>query len=748
MYGENFVFRNLNIHVGWYGYSMKIAFILLSLMFISLPVMADSIQSQSTICLHSEHGISETPSDWLLLVYMDADNSLGTSGAVDTNLRQLMAVGSDETVRIVVLLDRNGFGDAGVYLIQHNNMVRDNDTGNLIPSSNEINMGDGATLRAFLNYSTKFGRNHTFLVLWDHGSGWKGFCTDSQSKDSLSLSEIKGALEGFDIDVLGIDACEGALVEVVYELRNSAKYFVGSQKDEPESGWNYTVLLNMAKNESTLSPENFARAAVESFRTAYQKNPALSVSVALSAINLTRAQYLFNALNNFSAALKTAVPLLHFELSTARNSTESYEGDSSSDIDLGDFAKKCQGSSYIEIRVHANEVLSLLRSCVIDTAGITAFIPANGVRADNVTGLSIYFPKTNFNIAYANTRFALENRWDDFVMEFLSPTAIPNATLVVSCVVSQSSNQTYKINVTNPENAMVYICNNSGLLIYASNNSSFEYFIEVPDYYEVLVYNFTAVNGYTYLNGFSKIFNDWIGETKPNLRIKDIQFYREDNVPILGQTGKHPVHNRTFTMDMSMENTGNVNLSFSIEICVDSDIYREQVALGVNESARMIKKIKLSSGFHEIRVTLDPENKIRETNETDNSCIQKFTVLEATPRSGIILNIQSNQPGNFKIYNETGFLIADEKLKDNTQVYVNYVHFYEGEYLYLHIYTERHTMFKKIQVFSEDHSYNVVLEFTDTEYTSVDYVFLISAVILLILIFLFVALLVSKNIRR
>ncbi|MCX8173623.1 MAG: clostripain-related cysteine peptidase [Thermoplasmata archaeon] len=666
-------------------------------------------------------GRSIQASDWLFLVYMDADNNL--AAAADNNLAQMMAAGSDADINILVLLDKNGIGDSQIYNVKKNGLEVVDDGGAVIPDTREVNMGSPDTLRNFLNFSTRFQRNHTFLVLWDHGSGWKGFCTDSQSRDSLNLSEIAEATSGFGIDVLGIDACQGALMEVVYALRNSAKYFVGSQKDEPENGWNYSLLLNMARSTAPLTPERFATIAVEAFEKHYRTHSFLSVSVALSAINLSKVETLANAVDNFSLALLACTFLLHAEISEARNSTETYEGNNRGDIDLGDFARKSQNISYIQIRKSAREVVSSLQSAVLRFCGITAFLPASGVRADNVSGLSIYFPQSSFNSEYLKTTFTNERNWSRFLLDFLNPPSLQPVALALT---TKFENTT--ISIENPGNATVYICDSTGEAVKTTSLTWINYTVPVCDYYEILAYNYTSYGGKFYLDGIFKSERKWVGEVKPNIKIASVEFFREDGVRILGDTGKHPVENRTFTVRIEIANSGNVNVSTLAIIEIGNLSRRENLTVDVNNTTRLDLQLSLASGEFKFLVFLDPANNLRETNETDNVYTEKCRVKTKIPARGITITL--NNPGvcEYRIYNGTGILLAEGRIIGRTKTYIGPSDFTEGEYLYVHIISGNHSYFRKIQIFSEDENYELSFNIQTDGFTVIDYVFVASVI--------------------
>jgi len=107
------------------------------------------------------------------------------------------------------------------------------------------------------------------LVLWSHGQGWlpiealtktkssgdnllrsaktgkltKWFGIDN-SYHSLDIQDLRSALENFKWEYILMDACFGASVEALYELRNCCHYWAGSPTEIMQDGYPYGSIIS------------------------------------------------------------------------------------------------------------------------------------------------------------------------------------------------------------------------------------------------------------------------------------------------------------------------------------------------------------------------------------------------------------------------------------------------------------------------------------------------------------------------
>ncbi|MCJ2533230.1 MAG: clostripain-related cysteine peptidase [Candidatus Thermoplasmatota archaeon] len=182
--------------------------------------------------------------DWALYIYCGADNDYEVS-AVFALEQCAKALGEESVdpglVNVVVYLDTQGEGTSEVYEV-----TPDDWSAAAGWDSKERDSSAPETLNEFLNFAMVEFPGTNSMVVVKNGHAWCGVCPDWNSQDEKYLMPIDGlatALEGRDIDVLALDGDNMASIEVAYELRNSADYFVGTQQDMPLDGLPYYLMI-------------------------------------------------------------------------------------------------------------------------------------------------------------------------------------------------------------------------------------------------------------------------------------------------------------------------------------------------------------------------------------------------------------------------------------------------------------------------------------------------------------------------
>jgi hypothetical protein len=263
---------------------------------------------------------------YTVIVYLAADNDLGGGTPSDFDFMDFdemekALVTSGANADIVVLWDRPGTNDTAIYWVQADPLqgtlatyTQDVNMWYVPPgwaftypggypqgagSPSEENMGNGATLTAFLDWCyLNFDSDYYALILWNHGWGWEPKAIQDSSimreftlengqtltgsvwpqSEPVGKSVSKGAAEEKESDVLrgacvddtdggdylttkevatgiatssrgnvenlGFDACYMQMLEVAYEVRNVADYMTGSQEAEWGYGWAYQDILD------------------------------------------------------------------------------------------------------------------------------------------------------------------------------------------------------------------------------------------------------------------------------------------------------------------------------------------------------------------------------------------------------------------------------------------------------------------------------------------------------------------------
>jgi hypothetical protein len=203
---------------------------------------------------------------WLVLCWFGADNNL--SRYVSYDLEEMKSAAKD--VAVIAFVDQKEAVKDGIYALSNDGMfVR-------VEPFNETNSGSGTNLCYFVNKYGACDANKKALILWNHGSAWddteykpKGISYDDQSRDFLTILELKSALRGTHWDVLGFDACLMGSVEVLYELKDLADYFLASPGEIPSYGWDYRFLASISGSDS----ESFCEKAIDRWKSFYANEP-------------------------------------------------------------------------------------------------------------------------------------------------------------------------------------------------------------------------------------------------------------------------------------------------------------------------------------------------------------------------------------------------------------------------------------------------------------------------------------------
>ena len=270
---------------------------------------------------------------------------------------------------------------------------------------------DPKFLTRMIDYGATYAPSDKYdLLLWDHGGGYTGFGYDELLKDyiekhpnqqglpetGLSLKNIRDAIAGSDFikdgnkfDLIGFDACQMGNYEVVTTLKDLTEYYVGSEENEPGTGWDFEAIMSAISADSSISTTKLGEEIVTSFMyRLYNREATLSV------IEMGKVAELDSAVSSFADSLLAELEKAdsayldilevvgrtpHFATKNGYN-TSNY-------LDIKRFVTPfvSEDSSFSnELKSAAQNVLDKLASCVI----------CNQWQQEGVQngGLSIYFP--------------------------------------------------------------------------------------------------------------------------------------------------------------------------------------------------------------------------------------------------------------------------------------------------------------------------------------------------------------------
>lgn len=147
-----------------------------------------------------------------------------------------------------------------------------------------------AEMKEVLSYAfDKFPADSYGFVMWSHGDGWIpypsvnsrwiGQDTDNGAKDKrLNIDDLRTVLESQPrFDYILFDACYMLSVEVTYELRHCADYFISSPTEIPGPGANYEKVIPalFTKNDAA---NTIGAAYFDYYNSIYKKGEGISNS--------------------------------------------------------------------------------------------------------------------------------------------------------------------------------------------------------------------------------------------------------------------------------------------------------------------------------------------------------------------------------------------------------------------------------------------------------------------------------------
>ncbi|EJX10527.1 clostripain family protein [gut metagenome] len=217
-----------------------------------------------TACSHDDKIVMPVSvSKRTVLVYLAADNNLGGAGDVNFALKDVeeMKVGmgkfAGEGFHLLVYKDFNS-GISAPELVE----IKQNKYGKVVEKvvktyedRNSVGVAEMQEVFGDVFANPVFQAESYGLVFWSHGEGWFPYPIPNSrwigqdvgmGDKRMNLSQFKEVLQsvpGLHFDFLMFDACFMQSVEVVYELRNFADYFVGSPAEIPGPGAPYDAIV-------------------------------------------------------------------------------------------------------------------------------------------------------------------------------------------------------------------------------------------------------------------------------------------------------------------------------------------------------------------------------------------------------------------------------------------------------------------------------------------------------------------------
>ena len=205
--------------------------------------------------------------EWTIMVFMNAKNDLSDSqlmGLVgkwaEKDIKEMKEIGTTDKINIVVEHGAKGKGSKRMLITKKNGVLSSGEK--VYGEYPDADMGDYKRVVEFAKWAkTTFPAKKTMLVLWNHGLGWidpkmeqapsgtgtsaKGILFDDETKNYLRTAQMKEMMRQIGYtDIVMQNACLQQMAEVLYEMKDYAGLFVGSEETMLAQGFDYTGLLN------------------------------------------------------------------------------------------------------------------------------------------------------------------------------------------------------------------------------------------------------------------------------------------------------------------------------------------------------------------------------------------------------------------------------------------------------------------------------------------------------------------------
>jgi len=234
--------------------------------------------------------------------------------------------------------------------------------------------------------------------------------------DDLDNLELKAALAAVSrqdgpFDILVLEACLEHTFEVAYQLRNTARFMVGSQSNIPAPGWKFTPVLREMQDSRGSTTElvqvlvDNAVAEIDADGDDY---------AAISGLDLSKANDLAEAITVLAGTLLSVLEDrdLFDAISHAHYAAQAFVD--SETVDLADFCEELLNrTTDIAIAHAAKDVQQAVNAFVVQARTC-------GSAVENAHGISIFLPRRDhISLSYRLLDFARETKWVAFLEAYL-----------------------------------------------------------------------------------------------------------------------------------------------------------------------------------------------------------------------------------------------------------------------------------------------------------------------------------------
>jgi hypothetical protein len=412
---------------------------------------------------------------WTILTYIAAHSNLDHLGMRSWN--QIVNVGSSNEVMHGVLYD--GPRGAARYIV--------GDPGLVLQEESCPDFDSGDPQRLLETAQWVFGQypaQRYGLILWSHGTGWRpeeirqvaqqargddvvgqaeattrssrpgslvlfrsslaailrendlqerAILFDDGTGHSLDTLELQGVVDdihqvtGQPLDLLGMDACLMANLEVAYQVRHAVRYLVASEELVPGHSWPYDTIFGALRTDSGRSPAELATSVVRHYTSYYRAHPPQVGDVTKVALDLSEVNRLAQAVASLASALSEGMDD-HTDLlwsvqqkTSVKESRNHRRKPNKFDYHLWDLGTLADGlvvSDGASIAVH--QAAAAVREGLAAGGPLVLAEGHSGSWFEDIGGVSIYLmpPGQRMSPYYDNLAFSQDTAWSDMLKAY------------------------------------------------------------------------------------------------------------------------------------------------------------------------------------------------------------------------------------------------------------------------------------------------------------------------------------------
>ena len=258
---------------------------------------------------------------WTYVIYMAGDNEL--EGEAMRALNEVEGVDwRGQDVSVLALIDRHPGYDASdgnwsgtrLYEIRYDKagvnstIISERLDCAILGLSkgidSELDMSGVYILSGILDYAKDAYQAEQYgLIVWGHGSGWKGMGKDETSGGSvMKISRLGQAVKDKGLSIIGFDTGFAGNMEVMYEVKGAGQYGIGSSGSGSADGWAYGKVFEQFF-ASGKDGEGFCRAVIAAYKERYRGISGAEITVC----QLNKLEAVYEAYERMSKEVSEAI---------------------------------------------------------------------------------------------------------------------------------------------------------------------------------------------------------------------------------------------------------------------------------------------------------------------------------------------------------------------------------------------------------------------------------------------------------